>query len=406
MTKFDQIVNNIMRYGIWSGRGWSNGWNSRMRYLTDAEKGKHGIDAHDNYFAKSHDLNEFHAEQKLREHLASAGFQELDALQDAKKWRQKLAVKSDRILDFNYYYSRASEANKQKVADAFVMYWDHFMRSNMQFALDFGANGVDAERHGLAAMGMAMQRMAAPHVFLQEAAAAGERIKNIKRLASADIDRRTGAYLRENFVSPEFDNAPSKFIGSNGTHKFTRSVPVDRILRAPREDLLGTYRDLERKSQRVWDEDVNDDDNHSALPPSKGRGDLPSVRTPATRPSPKRKPAPRDRLGATPVAVVVPDESKPDGRNVVTMRADTPVKNRNGDWSTIQQAMATEGLDLDPAWGAFRAPGARDRDLQWYDWADSGRGYDSKLALKAPVRWVLPPRGTSGTPASKRSQLA
>ena len=155
MGGMKQLINVVMRYGVWSGRDYSNGWNTDTRRWSDEEKQRPGIDAHDNFVAKAHDLNEINAEEHLRAALEKAGFGALGLVSPAGKWQEKLETQGDRVLDFEHYHSRAEGANKQKVADAFLLYEEHFMRSNLQFAIDMHANPPDVGRHGAAALGMA-----------------------------------------------------------------------------------------------------------------------------------------------------------------------------------------------------------------------------------------------------------
>ena len=73
-------IEDILRYGNWSGPGWTagvkidefrdNGWE---RVITDDDREMLGIDRYDNFVAKAHDLNEYAALDKLRPILASLG---------------------------------------------------------------------------------------------------------------------------------------------------------------------------------------------------------------------------------------------------------------------------------------------------------------------------------------------
>jgi len=115
--------NRFMRYGVWHGRGYSNGWNVPRRRLTAHEKFEPGVDAHDNFVAKAHDLNEIIAEEQLRARLAAAGFADLDRPDSNGDWSVALKHSTDRVLDFDHYYNRAkSPEARQAVADAFMMY--------------------------------------------------------------------------------------------------------------------------------------------------------------------------------------------------------------------------------------------------------------------------------------------
>lgn len=94
-------------------------------------------------------------------------------------------------------------------------------------------------------------------------------------------------------------------------------------------------------------------------------------------------------LDEMPVGVLVP-KSGDRPEEVVTMRAGTPIRGRNGKRTTIRRYMAQEGFDLRPELGAFVAPGASKREAMWFDWGKSGRRFDPALALDEPVRWLLP----------------
>lgn len=131
----NNLANKIMRYGVWHGRGYSNGWNTSVRRFSDDEKRAPGIDAYDNFVAKAHDLNEIVAEELLRGRLAGAGFQDLDNIADNGHWDFVLESKGGRVLDFEHYYGQAATPEaKRQVADAFAMYESQFMRSNLQYA--------------------------------------------------------------------------------------------------------------------------------------------------------------------------------------------------------------------------------------------------------------------------------
>lgn len=82
MDTLTQARNAILKYGNWSGPGWSNGDGYAGRRLTDVEKFGVGVDAYDNYVAKAHDLNEITGEENLRANLSDLGFGELTRVND------------------------------------------------------------------------------------------------------------------------------------------------------------------------------------------------------------------------------------------------------------------------------------------------------------------------------------
>ncbi len=97
---------------------------------------------------------------------------------------------------------------------------------------------------------------------------------------------------------------------------------------------------------------------------------------------------PGPHVDATPVAVVVPQRAGKE--QIVSMRADMPVTGRDGRATTIRRFMEADGYALDADFGAFRAPGAPDRELRWFDWREAKRPFDRRHTLDAPIRWVLP----------------
>jgi len=273
------------------------------------------------------------------------------------------------------------------------------MRSNLQFAIDMHAHKPDLKKFGAKAALASGQRGFAPHVFLTEAANAEERMADIRKYASAGVDGMIRDDLKANFVAPGFDNENSRFVADVGDIVFKRTLPVETILGAARNDLLRVFSRLDKSSHLTGNEadepGYNPDDYR--VPKIAPR---PKPQRPAGKSGPRAGTAPplaRSRPAVlaedpTPITVVVPDRATPGGQKPVTMRADTRVKGRDGAWTRVKDAMEADGFALDKDWGGFRKPDASDRDLYWYEWKDSGRELDPKLVLKdEPVRWFWPP---------------
>jgi len=106
----------------------------------------------------------------------------------------------------------------------------------------------------------------------------------------------------------------------------------------------------------------------------------------AAAPPPLR---PRINLDDAPVTVLAPS-TKPGGLGIVTMRAGTPVMGKNGERTTIRQAMKAQGFEFEPDINAFRAPGAPDEEIMWYDWRDSGMPFLEELTIDKPAKLYWP----------------
>lgn len=240
------VMGELLRYGNWSGPGWSNGTNYGGRVLTDAELRTPGIDAYDNYVAKAHDLNEFFAAERLRETLASLGPKFRDLLQrhsnnDFVVPLVYAAVpgfsSQPRFVDMLHYVPTAPAAIKDQVAEAFFSYFNHVMRSNLQFAIDYVYNEVNLFKPR--AFLMNIQLLGGSHFFLNEANWVEEQLNDLERsqlVSRAYIDGEP-ARLETNFVSPTTSNLVSQYI-SPVNPAYVRKIQMGTLLSADRRTLL------------------------------------------------------------------------------------------------------------------------------------------------------------------------
>lgn len=217
-------VTELLRYGNWSGPGWTAGISREDfdaagtdRVMTATQRKVAGIDRYDNYVAKSHDLNEFVAQDHLRTTLAKLGL-----VSDAKTkvkgrpaWKEKLKFGAGgedlrRFVSLDQYMAdlaakSSSKAKVDQLGQAFILYFNQVIYSNAQFALDVQVNKVARWRNrSRGSYKMALQLGFAPHLFLGEAhrlALCSERARaqyKVKPPSATAI--RT--YLTQNLVTP------------------------------------------------------------------------------------------------------------------------------------------------------------------------------------------------------------
>ena len=253
------FVSRLLRYGNWSGPGWSNGNNFGGRILTEPELQTPGIDAYDNYVSKCHDLNETFASYTLRRELAAASPAHSDLLlrNGAGHYAKPLVfepisdlLSNPRFVSFDRYVSEAKPNEKRAVAEAFYSYCDQVMRSNLQFAIDYVWNEV--EFVSIKTPLMMAELGFASHVFLNEATwldAQMRRLRQSEGVSDAYI-RQSDIAMRFRFVSPHFGNNPSRYI-TPGRRRFVRKVGVETLLIADRESLVRQAVDIRRLKNRT-----------------------------------------------------------------------------------------------------------------------------------------------------------
>ena len=252
-------MSELLRYGNWSGPGWSNGTNYGGRVLTDAELRTPGIDPYDNYVAKAHDLNEFFAAERLRETLArlSSKFRDLLKRHANNDFVVPLVYAAvpglssqPRFVDMLHYVPAAPAAIKDRAAEAFYSYFNHVMRSNLQFAIDYIHNEVNLRNPR--ALRMNLQLLGGSHFFLNEANWVEEQMNDLERstLVSRAYINGEPTRLASNFVSPTTSNTVSAYI-SPVNPAYVRKVQMGTLLSADRRTLLLHGADIRNAKNRV-----------------------------------------------------------------------------------------------------------------------------------------------------------
>ena len=249
----------LLRYGNWSGPGWSNGGNYGGRVLSDAELRTPGIDAYDNYVAKVHDLNEIFASQNLRVALAQASGVHSNLLlkRDDGDYVVPLVFVpvpglsgTPRFIDIGRYLDSVAANEREATAEAIYTYFEHVMRSNMQFAIDYLWN--EPYLFNPNAVAMIAQLLIGPHFFLSEAKWIEDQLLFLrqKSLISEAHLWRVSDLLRAQFVSPTFGNQPSQYIPPV-SRAYVRNVEVEMLLVADRSTLLRRAIDLRNVKNRI-----------------------------------------------------------------------------------------------------------------------------------------------------------
>lgn len=235
----------LLMYGNWSGPGWSNGHNFGGRVLSTNELRRKGIDAYDNYVAKSHDLNEIFAAHQLRESLAEHSQPHKDLLKKNSKghyikpltFAPALKITdTPRFAALHPYLTSAKPEDVRSVAEDFYVYFEHLKRSNLQFAIDYVWNEVSLTN--LKSFAIFAQLFGASHFFLEEAKWLEDQQTRLREntLVSDSFANSVATKVAQDFVSPGHTNAASKFILPI-KKKFIRKVPVSALLATDRESL-------------------------------------------------------------------------------------------------------------------------------------------------------------------------
>ena len=247
MKMVNPWVGQAIHYGVWSGPNYSA---SRFSYeyeakgvariFTAEDIARSGVDAYDNFVAKPHDLNEIIAERRLREALNALDpeLASIDTRQETIAGSQE-TVYSERLIygnndtphadgtrfvSYEYYVARAkqlgiSSAGQTQVAKIFLNYYEHLIRSNAQFAVDWVRNPVDPLASGLDAVKMNALLLGASTLFSEEGITLNQKFEAIVRkhgsgsgvLNRAEIDQ----YLDGNFqFGEDFETSELSFIKS------------------------------------------------------------------------------------------------------------------------------------------------------------------------------------------------
>ena len=217
-------LTKLLKYGNWSGPGWSGGIERRDydavgadRIMTGPQRKVPGIDRADNYVAKSHDLNEFDAQDILRKTLIKLGLASdtKTKVNGRPAWKEKLKTGAGgqdlrRFVSMDQYMAdlaakTSSKAKVNQLGHAFILFFHHLIYSNAQLALDLQFNRVARWRNrSRGSYKAALQMGVAPHLFLGEAhrlALSSERAQTqyqVKPPSATAI--RT--YLTQNLVTP------------------------------------------------------------------------------------------------------------------------------------------------------------------------------------------------------------
>lgn len=248
------LVETILQYGAWSGPGYTAAGRARLweehglcRILTPAERRIPGVDPYDNWVAKAHDLNEVDAESALRRRLTALGLcseRTRTAPGGLCGYDRRFEYSPHhRFVSLSAYRAAAAPAAQQDLSTAFLLYYEHLMRSNLQWCLDYVLNGAVKFR-------MNLQLLGGQHVFLAEAAMLEDRIEALRAAMGASVPGREGVAraLDLSFLSPGGPDfaAPRK--------AFRPLLSRDAILRAPRRMLLrlaADHRDAENEPERA-----------------------------------------------------------------------------------------------------------------------------------------------------------
>lgn len=248
-------LSRLLRYGNWSGPGWSNGDNYGGRVLSDPELRTPGIDAYDNYVAKVHDLNEIFAAFDLRNALAAASpaHQDLLLRKPAGDFIVPLVfvpaselMSAPRVVGVDHYMNGVGTHERQRIGEAFFSYFNHVMRSDLQFAIDYVHNEVSIFKpRGFA---MQAQLMAgASHIFLAEAGWLEGQLTALRQKGhvSDSYISSVPAALRMRFVKPGFANARSQYVSSVG-RRYIDKVGIETLMVADRHSLLNRAVEIRR----------------------------------------------------------------------------------------------------------------------------------------------------------------
>lgn len=217
----------VLRYGNWSGPGWTagkdNDWFSNEGYdraMTDADRALDGIDAYDNYVAKAHDLNEFAAIDALRGALARLALIQNDVVPvgGGAGYADRLVFPDDpsessRFASYNQYARRLDQSGgndeaRQDLAYAFVLYYLHAAFSNRQFALDYVLHRPSVWNVPKGAFRMELQLRFGPNYFLEEANGLESQAYRVAGAAQIAMPtaREVGGYMDSHFVTPHRPN--------------------------------------------------------------------------------------------------------------------------------------------------------------------------------------------------------
>lgn len=231
----------VPRYGEWSGNNYSNGENYGGRVLSEGELRLPGKDLYDNFVAKAHDLNEIFAAEDLRASLVKASRNDAFA---SLMYKNKLGdytnemvyetvgriLPRERFVDMSYYMAQAASSEKDAVEIAFYRYFDHVMRSNMQFSIDYARNGVSLSLSGLV---MQVLLFGAPHYFRSEAIKLESVLLEMQVSNRVSRDRLLSSVgdLSDRFVAPNHTNLRSQYLISP-TLRFLPTVQPQTIISA------------------------------------------------------------------------------------------------------------------------------------------------------------------------------
>jgi len=248
----------LPNYGHWSGQGWSNGENYGGRVLSDGELRRPGIDPYDNYVAKAHDLNEIFAAQDLRYALADASpvFADLRVKTPNGDFAEPLIFEASggmfdpsRFVDPGYYLPMVRANERPAVAAAFYSYFDHVMRSNMQYAIDYAFNGVRFT--GFASIAMQIQLGGASHYFMGEAVDLERRLVHLSQsgLVSSTHISSVPHTLFDRIVKPGHSSGRSSYISRLNT-PFVQKATMETIVVADRDILRVRATDVIQQKNR------------------------------------------------------------------------------------------------------------------------------------------------------------
>jgi hypothetical protein len=242
----DMSLEDLLRYGNWSGPGWTAGVstsefndNNVERIITDDDRNVPGIDRYDSFVAKAHDLNEYHALDQLR-----LGLQGLGLIENTKTavpsglpaYAEELeygdgGAESERFVSLREYSDKlkangASDQEIRSLVRALIDYYMLAVYSNLQFSIDFVMNTMKR---------FSFQMFGASIIFNNEAAEIERRCIDaeaefgVHHLGSQALSD----HLSDHFVSP----AAAFFQPVNG-NGYSAALTTAGLLSTSRSDLV------------------------------------------------------------------------------------------------------------------------------------------------------------------------
>jgi hypothetical protein len=243
----------LLKYGNWSGPGYTAkeferkyGAAGYARILSDDERDIPGVDAYDNFVARTHDLNEVDAETALRYVLGDLGLIKTDMTiylgKEVFTERFQYGQSGEpRFVSYRFYKTRLNGVvgddapARAAFAQGFANYFTHVSKSNCQFAIDSVRNQPAGSPD---ALWMGVQLTAAPEIFVKEAGAVGGLLDNTIPTDFGDVvdPAAIAAYLDGKFMSPNLDG-----VTPENNDAYTAGISRDNVLTGSGADLEAAF---------------------------------------------------------------------------------------------------------------------------------------------------------------------